>query len=241
MRWAPALFLCLTTVTPAAHAQLLSGTLLEKESRLGLAGGLVTLLEQDSVVVARTQTDSVGEFSFTVAKRGSYRLRAELPGFPTATSSRLTLAPLDTVDVEFSLARGVVVLEPLVVTGRSRRITPAARRFYDRAKLRGFGTFITREDIQKVHARRTTDLLRGIAGVRTSPVLGGSAVTVREGCQPTIYVDGNRVFGYRTIDGLVQPSELEGLEVYRSADHAPAEFTGLQAGCAVILMWTRIE
>ena len=73
------------------------------------------------------------------------------------------------------------------------------------------------------------------------PVAGGNDVRIRGTCRPSVVVDGVRVQGYRSIDDLAQPFEIEGVEVYRSADQAPVEFTGLQAGCALVLIWTRID
>lgn len=235
------LLLALLAASPAAHAQILSGALLETESRTPLPGGTVTLLGRDSAVVAQVRADSAGAFSFVLPRSGTFRLRAEQAGFQAATSPTLSVGAQDTVEVEFSLARDVVVLEPLVVKARSRRLTPAARRFYDRAGNVAFGTFITRDEIEKLHPYRTTDLLNRIPGVQTRPMMGGNSVTIRGTCRPTLYVDGVRVDGYRSIDDLVQPLDLEGVEVYRSADHAPVEYTGLRAGCAAVLIWTRIE
>lgn len=241
MRLALVLLVGLAAFAPALHAQIIGGTLLEAGERTPLAGGTMTLLDDDSAVVAQLTTDSAGAFSFTIPKRGSYRLRAAQLGFHPATSPKLSVGSEDTLQVEFSLARDVVVLEPLVVKARSRRLTPAARRFYDRADARMFGTFITRAQIEKRHPLRTTDLLHTVPGVMVTPMMGGNSVVIRGTCRPSVYVDGVRINGYRSIDDLAQPMEVEGLEVYRSAHEAPVEFTGLRAGCAVILIWTRIE
>jgi TonB-dependent starch-binding outer membrane protein SusC len=233
--------IALLAPAPVLSAQIVSGTLIEAESDTPLPGGVMTLIGPDSVAVAQARTDSVGGFSFTLPRRGSYRLRAEQVGYRAATSPALSIGSLDTLRVEFSLARDAVVLEPLVVKARNRRITVAARRFYERAEAKGFGTFITREDIERRHPVRSTELFNTIPGVHTSPVMGGNSVTIRGNCRPTVYVDGIQVNGYRSIDDLAQPLELEGVEVYRSSHQAPVEFTGLRAGCAVILLWTRIQ
>jgi hypothetical protein len=231
----------LLSSAPAVQAQIVSGTLLEAESRAPLPGGRVTLLDQDSVVVVQLQTDSAGAFHFTLSHGGSYRLLAGQVGYREAISTGLRIGVRDTLRVEFSLARDVVVLDPLVVTGRNRRLTPAARDFYERAGSNLGGSFITRAEIERVHPLRTTDLFHRIPGVQTTPMMGGNSVTIRGNCRPTVYVDGVRADWYRTIDDLVQPLEVEGLEVYRSPDQAPPQYTGLRAGCAVVLIWTRIE
>lgn len=235
------LLLSLLLPASALPAQIISGTLMEDESRVPLGGGSVALLDRDSTVVARVQTDSAGAFLFTLPRGGSYRLGAEQLGYRAAISPVLTIGARDTLEVEFSLARSVVVLDPLVVTVRSRRLTPATQRFYDRSRMSLSGTFITREEIEKSHPLRTTELFHRIPGVRTTPVPGGNRVIIRGTCHPAVYVDGVRVEGYRTIDDLVQPPDLEGVEVYRSAVDAPPEYTGARAGCAVVLLWTRID
>jgi hypothetical protein len=241
MRSALFLSLVLLALPAAAHAQIISGVVQETESKTPLPGGHVILLDEDSTAVASFATDSVGAFSLTLPRAGAYRLRAELIGYRGATSPKLNIGARDTLQVEFSLARDAIVLEGFVVKARNRRITPAAQRFYERARNRIAGSFIGRAQIEKVHPTRTTDLFRTIPGVHTSPIMGGNSVTIRGNCRPTVYVDGVRINGYRSIDDLAQPLELEGVEVYRSADQAPVEFTGLRAGCAVILIWTRIE
>ena len=233
--------LSLLTAASALQAQVISGTLMESESRTPLSGGQVTLLDRDSATVAKFRTDSAGAFRFAIPRAGSYRLLAEQLGYRAAISPKLTIGSLDTLEVEFNLARDVVVLEPLVVTARTRRLTPAARRFYERANNSIGGSFITRAEIEQAHPLRTTDLLNRLPGVQTTPTLGGNSVTIRGNCRPSVYVDGVRVRGYRTIDDLVQPLELEGVEVYRNASEAPVEYTGIGAGCAAILLWTRIE
>lgn len=241
MRRTLILLIGLLASASAAQAQILSGVLMETDSEAPLPGGVMTLVTEDSAAVAQVQTDSVGAFTFTVPRRGSYRLHAEHFGYRSATSAEVTVGAKDTVEVAFSLARNAVAVEPLVVKARNRRITPGAKRFYERAESSAFGTFITRDEVARTHPNRTTDLFHRIPGVQTTPMMGGSSVRIRGNCRPSVYVNGTRINGYRSIDDLATPMELEGVEVYRSAHHAPPEFTGLRAGCAVVLIWTRIE
>lgn len=234
------LVVSLLAYASALPAQVIHGTLLDANSRTPLAQGVVTLLREDSTV-AQVSTDTAGAFSLSIPRRGAYRLRAEQPGYRTATSPALGIGAQDTVEVEFTLAIDIVVLEPLVVRARTRRLTPQARRFYERKEQGVWGTFITRDDIERYHPIRTTDLFHRIPGVQTSPMMGGQSVVIRGTCRPTVYVDGVRVNNYRSIDDLAQPMQIEGIEVYRSSAQAPAEYTGLRAGCATVLIWTRIE
>ena len=53
-----------------------------------------------------------------------------------------------------------------------------------------------------------------------------------------IYIDGMRLFG-QTLNDAIHPSDIGGIEVYSSAARLPAQFRGVDAGCGVILVWTR--
>ena len=115
MRWSPLILLALLASPSLLEAQVISGVLLEADSEAPLSAGIVKLLDQSSVEVAQLRTDSAGAFAFILPRRGAYRLRAEYPGLRTTTSPALSVSPPDTVEVEFSLGRDIVVLEPLVV------------------------------------------------------------------------------------------------------------------------------
>ena len=119
MRRALILLLLLLPSASALNAQVVSGTLIESGTETPLPGGVMSLLDEDSVLLERTRTDSAGAFAFTLRGSGEYRLHAEHLGFRAAASPKLDIGTLDTLRVEFSLSRDVVVLEPLVVKGRS--------------------------------------------------------------------------------------------------------------------------
>jgi hypothetical protein len=41
------------------------------------------------------------------------------------------------------------------------------------------------------------------------------------------------------VDQLVSPDNIAGIEVYSSANAAPADYHLLNGGCSVILIWTK--
>jgi hypothetical protein len=126
-----------------------------------------------------------------------------------------------------------------VVTARRRPPPPDIRDFYRRAENPIFGTFMTRAEIEQYHAVRVSDLLRRIPGVQVVPVrYGVTGVRIR-GCSPAIIIDGVLARFEPSIDNLVVPMELEGLEVYRSASHVPVQYGGLRVPCGAIMAWTR--
>ena len=68
--------------------------------------------------------------------------------------------------------------------------------------------------------------------------MGGNSVLLR-GCAPAVFIDGIRVRGgASSIDDLVSPIEIAGIEVYRGPE-VPVEFSGPGSGCGAILIWTQ--
>jgi hypothetical protein len=241
MNTRPLLLLLLLGILPSPlAAQFVAGRLLDQETGNALPGGTMTLLVRDSVRGVAT-TDSTGGFSFRPSGPGQYRLRAERAGYLAALSPEIRIGVTDTLDVEFSLSQEIVVLDPIVVHGRRHRSAMLSG-FDQRVKQRMMGVFITRDEIERRHPLTATSLLSRIAGVQLAPRnLGdGNYVSIRGGCSPTVWVDGVRVpLMGMSIDDLITPLQLEGIEVYKSAAEAPAEYGGLRGGCAVILLWSR--
>jgi hypothetical protein len=221
-------------------AQLVQGRLLDEATEKPIVGGTMTLLSKDTRRNDVT-TDSTGAFVLRPTGAGQFRLRAAREGYLAATSPELRIGASDTLQVEFLLSTEVVVLDPIVVKARPRRSAMLSG-FDRRVKQRMVGVFITRDEIERRHPATATSLLSRIPGVHLQPRnLGdGNYVTVRGGCSPTVWVDGIRVpLMGMSIDDLISPLELEGIEVYKSAAEAPAEYGGIRAGCAVILLWSR--
>lgn len=226
----------------ALSGQTIQGRLLDSGTGRPLPSASMTLLDEDGARLAATQTDSAGSFLLSAARAGAFQLRAERLGYRTATAPAMELGAGDTLRVEFRLSAEAVLLSPVVVTGQPRRLTGALRDFHERAERRAWGSFITREEIGSRNPVRTTDLLRTLAGVRLVPTRsGGHAVLLRGGCPARVYLDGIRVrLAGTTIDDLVRPRELEGIEVYPGEAGIPAQYGGLSGGgCGAVLLWTR--
>lgn len=233
----------LSVAAPPLGAQVVRGNLLDAETGKPISNGTVALLSRDSVLVARIATDTAGAFSLLTQRPGAFRIQAERLGYFPAISPPVVMGQQDTLDVEFRLSSKAVVLEPLVVTSRRRHVGNLAG-FYARAERRGFGRFITRDEIEKLRPTQVTSLLRRVPGISLQPRArgGGYHITVRGNCAPTIFIDGTRVQPLgQTVDDLVSVLDLEGVEVYRSPAEAPVQYTMLNPGCGVILFWTRID
>ena len=65
-----------------------------------------------------------------------------------------------------------------------------------------------------------------------------------EGCPLSFYLDNTRVRGLggrdgQTIDDLVRPHEIAGVEIYRNAASLPGEFAGSDSQCGIVAIWTK--
>jgi hypothetical protein len=224
-----------------AGAQAVQGHVTERPAGEPLRGALVTLVGPENEVVATARTDAEGSFRVAARREGVHRVRVELPGYRPAVSNLLRLAAGDTLDVDVALPLQVVLLDSVQVVSRARRRQAVyLRDFYDRVESNPFGQYFTREDIERARPSLVTDLFTQVAGIRLVQTMRGNRVELR-GCTPTFYVDGTRVFlGSQTIDDLVPPGDVEGIEVYKSIAGAPPLAQGANAGCSAIFFWTRM-
>ncbi len=102
--------------------------------------------------------------------------------------------------------------------------------------------FFSPRDIQNRSPRLTSDLLRGLPGVRVTRIEHGRAQVfvgrgARADCPPAVYLDGVYQSGLQPDD--IPREDLGAMELYRGATDTPVEFmhtTGRTCGAVVI--WT---
>jgi hypothetical protein len=249
MRILPFLLVLAWLAPELAHAQFITGRILHETTRAAVQGADVALFDSGDRPRATIVSDSAGRFRFTVGP-GQYTLRIRHIAFAEYHSANINVERNETVDLEVRLGETIIPLEPLIVTARTVDLGKMAG-FNDRLRNNNFGRFITRTDIDRRGAMRTTDLLRSVPGVTITPIrVRGRAtterylVTMRGGgartCEPAFYIDGVRVrqAADATIDDVLAPDMLEGVEVYSSSAGAPAQYSD-PASCGVVLFWTR--
>ena len=127
--------------------------------------------------------------------------------------------------------------------------------FFRRRRL-GFGSFITREDIERRGAVHFEQLLHGIAGIRVSygkPARGFSrlyssiSMSRCPDLNVALYWDGVRIYwraaGMPPDEALAEylasvlPSRVELVEVYQGVGQVPSDLD--RTACAAIVIWTR--
>ncbi|HEV7837803.1 MAG TPA: TonB-dependent receptor [Gemmatimonadaceae bacterium] len=234
--------LLIATAAQHAAAQTIRGKLLDQYTNQPIPGATVTLITATNSPVGPTvKTGSDGSFSVRAPAPGIYRLRADLSGYLSAMTPAIELGSGDEIDITWRLLAGMVQMRPVAIVANNRRTSGRLSGFYDRAQRKGFGYFITADDIQKRRPFFVSDLLRTVPGLEVLPSPRGFGNIVRtiEGCQPAVYLDGVRfpLMG-ESIDDIVNPSQLEGIEVYTHAAEVPAQFANF-GSCGVIALWTK--
>src|SRR5438477_137082 len=117
------------------------------------------------------------------------------------------------------------------------------REFYERKQTRSsFGRFLDQQEIRRLGPTNSSDLFRAVPGIliRTASTGGGNIIRIR-GCQPMVWVDGQRVPDAE-LDDVIQPSEIAATEFYPSNAGIPAQYLERQNRlCGLVLVWTRTQ
>ncbi|HEY0778086.1 MAG TPA: carboxypeptidase regulatory-like domain-containing protein [Gemmatirosa sp.] len=191
----------------------------------------------DSVAV----TDSTGAYRLGDLPAGTYPVEAIAIGFTPARAAA-DLRPGQGATLDFAVGARVAALQSVNVYAARRREVSA---FEERMRhSSGFGRFVTAEDIAKRVPLTIADALVMTPGVHVSNSMttGRPQILGRGECSPEVYLDGTRIpNGAKTIDELVSPTEVGGIEVYPDANWAPPEYGRMYGRdfCAVVLIWTK--
>lgn len=229
---------------------LIHGRLIDDGTRAVIPAVAVHLLTAGGERVLTVFTDSTGTFRMRAPMPGEYRLRGERIGYRTTETEKIKLLAGDALSFDFYLSTSAVLLAPIEVTASARdwgdRWVPAGMEpVYERmrfAELLGTGKFFTRRTLAEYEGVSLTGLLMNVPGLR--PDGSGGVVMRRAGgsgdCAPLIYLNGAKypLMGV-PLDQLFGTADLEAVEVYRGASQIPAEFSGSDAQCGVIALWTR--
>ncbi|MGH7471544.1 MAG: carboxypeptidase regulatory-like domain-containing protein, partial [Longimicrobiales bacterium] len=246
-----------------ALAQSLRGRVHELGTRTPIAVVDLTVLDDEDRELARTQSDSLGDFVLRWKGTERVRLRAQRIGFQSSTSTAIGVRQDEVVTVRMFMSTVPVAVEPLVVASRNRAGDLMGNfADVDRRRKSGTGHFLTRAQIRESGASQISDVLRRVPGVVLQPErnnpnsvsaysslnLGTSLSALRRGrsssatstgaCPMMIFLDG-RIHRYPIAGvNVLPPSEIESIEVYRGLSEVPAEFAGEHARCGVIAIWT---
>lgn len=201
-------------------------------------GQVEIVLIRNAAVVHTVLSERNGRFTFGAVPAGPVLLHVRRLGYAAQTMELVigpkghpSISEIVLLEAPSQLAEVLISAEP--EEGRNRG-------FYERRRQRGsFGHFLEQKDIQRLGPANPSDLFRAVPGVTIrSADLNGNTIRIR-GCQPMVWVDGQRVPGAE-LDEVIHPSEIGAIEFYPSAAGIPAQY--LERGnrlCGLILVWTR--
>ena len=209
-----------------------------------LGGAIVKAEVRVTNTSARTETGDDGTFDLTGLPSGAVEVVVRRLGFAPAKIA-LELGEGELRDIRVLLSPVAMTLDSVAVTAEPAPTVEKAYQGFEMRKSRGFGTFITREEIEKKNPRVTTDLFRSVSGVKLlrengSPTVVSSRLGNLSFCPVRYYVDGTSYPLYgQSIDVMVQVVDIGAIEVYPGGATVPPQFGGREAACGVIAIWTR--
>jgi hypothetical protein len=245
MRLVTRSLLLLPFLVPASlPGQSVRGRVIDAITRQPVTAASLRLIDGDRVVAVAT-TDSSGRFVLTATKGGRYRLMGTRLGYAEAVSGYLELTAGEAVSAELQMSAEAVKIAPLtLIAPRDRYLE--SKGFYERMQSGG-GDFMSGESVRKRNAYSLADLLRGMRGIKIQRVnLRNEVYFTGTNCLPMIVVDGvtmrwggKSLTTIQPLEDLVSVAHIDGIEAYRGGSGAPIEYVGPNAGCGLILIWTR--
>lgn len=196
-------------------------------------------------VVASGRTDDSGWFAVRALEPSPITVRIKRLGYtPQEFDFTLHASKIDSVAV--TMPQHAQLIDAVRTSASIERRHKDLEGFY-RRRAKGYGTFITREDIDARHTNTLSDVLREMPGVRIV-----HAGTDRQGvrfdlsnskaidCPPQYWVDGRRVANTEIDD--YPATDVEGIELYAGPASTPLEFaqTASRYTCGTVVIWTRI-
>lgn len=232
----------------------LAGMLQPAEARAQAEDSLATLtgrvlsrsraepVEQAFVFLLRNalgaMTDAEGRFSIDRVSPGPDTVQVRYFGFePNTTEVDLKAGHV----TEATLLISNSVLEVADLKVEVRRTYAGKLRGFEERRRKGFGDFITPQQIERRQPRVPSDMLRGIAGVSVgSEQLGRTEVYFTKGstsgrCYPTIWLDGQPMPDMNIDD--ITAMDLLAIEIYKGATEMPPQWA--RNACGLIVVWTK--
>jgi hypothetical protein len=211
----------------------LKGRVLDSETGQRIASVRVTFSRGAPALVA----DSIGEFTILL-RSGEEKVTAQALGYSPRT---LTIAVPDTGTIarEFPLDFTGDRLPAVAVQARAEQLMPRYAEFENR-RQRAVGAFLRWDEMAKRNFGSVGDALRTVRGVRITCDQQTFECYARMSrspqCQPVWIIDGTEAKSFHENTPV---RDVYGIEIYRGPGEIPGEYSGSNAACGVIVMWTK--
>ncbi|HUQ44996.1 MAG TPA: carboxypeptidase regulatory-like domain-containing protein [Gemmatimonadaceae bacterium] len=229
---------------PAAHAQLLPSTLVgmvRDSSGVPIPGVEVRYHGTDFLSV---RTNDSGGFRMINLPVGAANVSVRRMGF-SPSNVDVRLRPGRTDSLVFTLTALATTIAGVLVEdeyeARSRRLLAG---FWER-RSRGFGYFLTRDEIEKRAAHEFVDLARMVPSVTIGVRNGRKTIrfsrsSTSRDCPPQYVVDGMRIENGSPDE--FTPQDIEAIELYSGPATIPPQFAPRfnSYTCGAVVIWTRL-
>jgi len=115
--------------------------------------------------------------------------------------------------------------------------------FWER-RARGFGKFVTRDEIERKGASRFVDVVRSVSGLSIMNYRGRQEIRFRgagigsANCPPQYWMDGIPLQSGSAEE--ISPENVEAIELYASPATTPPQFSTRNPTCGTVVVWSRL-
>ena len=201
----------------------------------------------------QTRSGAGGTFRLPGLPSGPLMITARRIGFHPSTVT-VHVRPGQSHDLDLTLAvvqaRTFELAAVTIIASQTPVRSVFQAGFFLRKATYPGGTFFDREYILAMNPMYLSDVFRTANGMQQVRDRRGQSqwmtrVNSTGACPVRFFIDGNGVaMNGMSIDDLVRPSEVEGIEIYRGVSTVPAEFSGKSvqddSRCGVVAIWTRV-
>ena len=224
----------------AQTAGMLRGRITDKSTGNPVAQAQVNVPAHDRSVLS----DRDGHFSISGLPAGVSKLVVHADGFPTLrvdvemSVGAVTDKPIQLDSTEAGRLASAQSLPAVPVTATTKPVNYRLADF-ERRRLDGRGQYLTESEIVKSGAYNVSDAIKNMRGVIYDCGGGGCHVHMAQAplrCLPEYVVDGQELNDFGPSTPI---RDIIGIEVYTGPTEVPGEYAGRNAGCGVVVIWTR--
>jgi len=232
----------LTGLTATSEAQAPRALFGLVKDSLGHAVAGAEVRARGNVVVAFS--DDSGRFHVAQMPVGARGVFVRRLGFAPA---RAPITP-STGNIDSVLVTLLAIAQPLpqiTVQDEHDSLSKKVLADFWSRRARGFGKFVTRDEIEQKNASQFVDVVRNVSGVRIQMARGrpdirfrGAAFGAPRDCPPQYWLDGIPLQGGGADE--FSPDNVEAIELYSSPATTPPQFNTRSATCGTVVVWSRL-
>ncbi len=222
-----------------------AGRITEAIGGLPVGGAVVEL---NGNLIAVTNADGIFNVPNTPLAWGPNKFEVRHLSYAEVTDDVWLVNPNETFAFDVVLIPVPLTVPEIVVDIDSTLLVYGRMKpFYER-RASGLGIFFTRQEIIDRNPLMITDVLNGLPGVQLI-TLGLTQVQVtftraRRGFSdpcpsPDLFFNGALVQGGFFLNDIINPEQVEAMEIYRGLAETPLQFQKPGSACGAIVIWTR--